>query len=240
MNILSGLFLANTTKRCSINPPSKPPGRPRSIAPTQDLQFNFELRVPYNERKFTSFPEDIFDNVKILVRLTAHVDEESERRNDSYQELVTQCLRAASISISTPSTANFAESNALRCIQLGQILFLYTMCPSMSVSGVYSQSIAVALRDCLMTDPGEVGDHVIWSPEVLCWLLVNGAIAKQAKSLRDWYIKWVIKFTRRHKLQTFDQLEALLSKTVWAEGQFGLECRKMWDEISAIPESEDM
>jgi len=209
------------------------------MAPMQDLDFNSELRLPSNKRRFTPFPEDIFDNLKLLVRLRTDSEEEDERINSVYQDFVSRCLKNASTSLSTPPKINVKESNAVRCIQLGQILFLYTICPSMSVSGVYSQSIALALRGCLEAGWSESGDTFIWLPEVLCWLLVNGAITQQEKSIQLWYLRRLIEFTRHQKLQTFEQLESLLRKTVWSEEQFGSACRSIWMEMLDIQAPED-
>jgi hypothetical protein len=205
----------------------------------QHLDFNFELKLSCHEENFTPFPMGIFDDLKLLVRLRTEMDEEDERKNTSYQDFVSRCLMRASTSLATPPKANATEPIVLRCIQLGQILFLYQICPSMSVSGVYSQSIALALRGCLEVGSSEAGDRMIWSPEVLCWLLVNGAITQQVKSLQLWYLRRVIEFTRYQRLQTFNQLEAMLRKTVWVEGQFGSACRSLWMEILAAQPSED-
>lgn len=209
------------------------------MAPMRDLDFNFKLKLPCHDKQFTPLPTDIFDNLKLLLRLKAKLDEDNERRNSALHEFVSRCLKCAFTSLSTPPPANVTESNAVRCIQLGQILFLYTICQSMSVSGVYSQSIAVALRGCLETGWSGSGGPVIWSPEVLCWLLVNGAITQQVKSSQVWYLKRVIEFTRHQKLQTFDQVESLLRKTAWTEEQFGPACRSIWREVMAAQTSED-
>lgn len=207
------------------------------MAPMQDLDFDFERKLPCHEKEFTPLPQDIFDNLKIFVRLRAELDEDDERRSCVLQDFVSRCLKLASTSLSTLLLASM--SNAVQCIQLGQILFLCTICPSMSVSGVYSQSIAVALRGCLETGWGESGDPVVWSPEVLCWLLVNGAITQQVMSLQVWYLRRLVEFTRYQKLQTFDQLESLMRKTAWADEQFGPACKSIWKEVMATQASED-
>lgn len=204
----------------------------------QDVEFNFELKLPCNEQEFTPFPGYLFDNLKVLMHLTTDLDDGDERRNQFYKDFVSRCLLRASTSLLTPANTNVAESHAERCIQLGQILYLYTICPSMSISGFYSQSIAVALRGCLEAGWGGTGNPVIWSPEILCWLLLNGAVTKQARSLQVWYIKRVAEFTRLQNLQTFDQLEALLYKTAWTEDQFGSACRSIWKEILVLQASE--
>ena len=124
------------------------------------------------------------------------------------------------------------ESNTIRCILLGHILFLLIDCPSMSVSGFYSQSIAMALRGCLETGWGAPGDSVIWSPDVLCWLLFNGAITQPVKSpLYKWYVSRLIDFTTTQRLQRFDQLECMLRRVVWTEECYGSSCRNVSKEI---------
>jgi len=102
----------------------------------------------------------------------------------------------------------------------------------MSVSGFYSQSTAMALRRCLETGWGASGDSVIWSPDVLCWLLFNGAITQPVKSpLYEWYVSRLVEFTRTQRLQGFDQLEYMLRRVVWTEEYFGSSCRSVGKEI---------
>jgi hypothetical protein len=210
-------------------------------SPTQEI--DFKLTFPWSEKEFTPTPKYIFDDVNLLVRLMAEFgcesmpDEEDERRDFVYKEFVSRCLGRVLNSISTAGKANVA-SNAVRCIQLAQILFLYTICPSMSVLGVYCQAVAVALRACLEASCGEFGEPVRWSPEVLCWLLINGAITKQRKSHQQWYEKRVVDFTRHHRIQTFDRLEALLRNVVWSGDKFRTACRSFWLQNMAATESD--
>lgn len=180
---------------------------------------------------YTPFPQDIFVDFRLLVHQIKDFDEEDENNNCIYQDFLSRCLENAATSLSTPPKASVLESNAVRCIFLGQILFLLTDRPSMSVCGFYSQSISMALRECLETGWGTSGDLVIWSPEVLCWLLFNGAIIQSVKSpLYKWYISRLVDFTRTHSLQGSDQLEYMLRRVVWTEC-FGSSCRSVGKEI---------
>ncbi|KAN0091817.1 hypothetical protein V8E51_017664 [Hyaloscypha variabilis] len=227
---------------CSINPPLTRPPSVVAASPTQEI--NFKLTFPCSEKEFTPTPKYIFDDVNLLVRLMTEFgcesmpDEEDERRDCVYKEFVSRCLGRVLNSISTAPEANVAESNAVRCIQLAQILFLHTICPSVSVSGVYCQAVAVALRACLEAGCGEFGEPVRWSPEVLCWLLINGAITKQRKTHQQWYQKRVVDFIRYQRIQTFDQLEALLRNVVWSGDTFRTACRSFWMQNLAAPESD--
>lgn len=205
------------------------------MAPSKEQDFDFESRLPCDERYYTPFPVDAFDDLKLLVHLKAELnqvsDEEAERMSFVYQNFTSRCLARASVALSTPTSSSSKELNASRCIKLGQILFLYTICPSMSVSGVYCQSIATALRACLESGCGESEESVRWSPEVLCWLLINGAITRQTRALQHWYLRRIVDFMRRRGVRTFLQLEVTLRKVVWTEDRFGAACRSIWPEL---------
>jgi len=168
------------------------------------------------------------------VRIKTELDElpssEAEKKTSIYQTFVSQRLSRASASLSSSPIADFAQSTVLRSIQLGQILFLYNFCPSMSISGVYCQSLAVALRGCLeqagQSDPSK---RPSWAPEILCWVLVNGAITKQESALQAWFLRRVAEFRDVHGLDTFDRLVEMLRKVVWIEAEFGAACRDLWE-----------
>ncbi len=215
------------------------------MASIQTQGFVFDFKLACSEQNFTTLPEGIFDDLKFLVRLSNELgckpmpNEEDERRNRIYQNFVSQCLAQASRSLLTPAEANISELKAIRSVQLGKILFSYILCPSMSVSGVYCQSIAVALRACLETGCDELESPVRWSPEVLCWLLVSGAMTNQVNTLQMWYRRRVADFVRYQKLQNFDQLEAMLRKVVWAGDEFGAACRTIWMDNMALQISEE-
>ena len=195
--------------------------------------------VRCEERGFTPFPPDIFGDVQRLVVLRNEFGcdplprDEDRKRSIAYNGFVSRFLTRASKSLSMLAPGDTAKSKVIRSIQLGQILFLYTVCPAMSVSGVYSQSIAVALRDFL-EGPYELasGESVLWSPDVLCWLLFNGAITKQAKPLQGWYLRQLRELLKSQRIAHFQQVESLLRKVCWLEEQFGVACRAVYEDLA--------
>ena len=157
--------------------------------------------------------------------------DKGRERSLAYYEFVSRRLCRTSRSLPQPLVVNTAETIVLRSIRLGQILFLYTISPAMSVSGVYSRSIAEALRLCLEQPNLQNGDSLYWSPEVLCWLLFNGAITTQAKVTQEWYFSRVRDFLRSQGISRFDQVENLLRKVCWLEDQFGIACRTLFRNL---------
>ena len=188
--------------------------------------------MPCDEQKYTPFPQEIFVDFRLLVHQIQDLDDEDERNNSIYQDFLSRCLEDAATSLSTPPKGSVLESNAVRCILLGHILFLLIDRPSMSVCGFYSHSVAMALRDCLETGWGASGDPVVWSPDVLCWLLFNGAITQPVRSpLHKWYMSRLVEFTRAQGLEGFDQLEYMLRRVIWTEELFGASCKRVGKEI---------
>ena len=219
------------SSRCTINPPLT---IITSVPLHDGFDSDFELNLRCDEQSSTPFPEDIFDDIKFLVRIKGELDhipdEEVQRKDCIYKTFLSQALSRAYASLSASHVANVVHSEVKRCIQLSKILFLYTICPSMSVSGVYSQSVATALRARLVARSRESECPVRWSSEILCWILVNGAITKQPKASRAWYLRRVEDFRRSRNIQTLDQLIAMLRKIIWVEDKFGSACRRIWLE----------
>lgn len=118
----------------------------------------------------------------------------------------------------------------MRCIQLGKMLFLYSHWPAMSVAGVYCQATALALQASLMEHTSESDRPIYWLPEVLCWILVNGAISNH--SLQDWFLQRVTIFFQDHDIASYNQFEALVRKVAWTEGLFKIACKNIWTKIS--------
>jgi hypothetical protein len=209
------------------------------VAAISEHSFDYDLQFPCHENNVTAFPRDIFDDIKYLVQMAAEYgcrpvrDDDCKRQDHEYRTFVSQCLARAYTSTSETPTLNVAQSNAARCIGLAKMLFLYAHWPSVSVSGIYCQSTGLALRTSLEENCGQFGDRVRWSPEVLCWILVNGAVANHARDLKEWFLRRLADFTQRQKFESFDQFEALLRKVVWTERSFKSSCRELWAEISA-------
>ncbi|KAK5045750.1 hypothetical protein LTR84_008842 [Exophiala bonariae] len=226
---------------CDINPPLTVPSAP-SPRPLDATNSHVELHV--RQWGYTPFATDIFEDIRKLVALREEFCSEPEprekrrERNFAYHKFVSRCLRRTSRSLPQVLAVNTAETIVLRSIRLGQILFMYTISPAMSVSGVYSRSIAEALRLSLEQPSPQNGDSLYWSPEVLCWLLFNGAITIQTKATQQWYFRRVREFLRSQCISYFNQVENLLRKVCWYEDQFGTACRTLFRDLVRAAGSE--
>ncbi|KIW11763.1 hypothetical protein PV08_09035 [Exophiala spinifera] len=221
---------------CDINPPlTVPPvSNPKASV---DATSNVKLPIFSRHSDPTLSPSDVFDDIRRLVALREEYGCDplphgrDRERSLAYLELVSHRLHRTARSLPHSLLVSTAETIVLRCIRLGQILFMYTVSPAMSVSGVYSRSIADALRLCLEQTNPENGDAVYWSPEVLCWLLFNGAITNQAKVTQKWYFSRLREFLHSQSISHFDQVEVLLRKVCWLEDQFGVACRTLYRDL---------
>jgi hypothetical protein len=184
-----------------------------------------------------TFSSGLFDHIRGLVAMRDEFgcdlssQTQNVRRSLAYERFVTRLLRRTSRTLSQSPTVLTAQSNMIRAVRLGQILFLYTISPAISVSGVYSQSIASMLRDCLLQSYRRLNSWLRWPSEVLCWLLFNGAITKQAKHIQHWYFQCTTEFLHSQRITNFSQVEELMRKVCWIEDMFGTACRLLFRHV---------
>lgn len=221
--------------RCNIWPPLS--NMPQVGAVTKQY-LEPRLHLLCSKQDFTIFPATIFDDVRYLIKMTSvhgcssAPEDESKRRDHDYRSFVTQCLTQASSSMLGALTYTEIESSTIRCIQLAKMLFLYAHWPAMSVTGVYCQATALALQASLMEHTTQSDSPVYWLPEVLCWILVNGAISEHP--LQDWFLQRVAIFTHDQHITTYDQFQALIREVAWTEGLFKIACKSIWTKVSAM------
>lgn len=198
---------------------------------------NLNNHIPSHKPDRIRIPRDSFDDVRRLVHLRNEFGcdrlprEKDVQRGFAYENFVSQCLIRAARSLPVLTNVETAESNVLRSVRLGQILFLYTLCPAMSNSEIYTQSAVGALRTCLERSYNVYGGKDTWPPEVLCWLLFNGAITNQLKPLQGWYFRQVAEFLNSHHIRSFDKVEKLMREVCWLEDEFGTTCRAVFGHV---------
>jgi hypothetical protein len=165
----------------------------------------------------------------IVVKPAAH--ELTQWRNLLYKKLVLRRLQRTLDRLAHLEVISAEESRTEPPLQLAQILFLFTIHPTMSFSGACSQSVAETLRETLEQRIAENGSMFFCSPQLLCWLLFNGAITQQLLSARLWFRQRVVEFLKTTNAKHFDEIEVLLRKVCWSE-RFGKACRTFYNDLA--------
>lgn len=78
-----------------------------------------------------------------------------------------------------------------------------------------------------------------WAPHsiLLLWVIFAGACVSQSKKERPWFIFHLARGIRLLKLQTLDQLRAMLLPFFYLDRMFKERLTKMWEEANAIAQA---
>lgn len=128
-------------------------------------------------------------------------------------------------------------SSMMRSVYLSKIMFLYIVSPAITLSGVSPSTIALFLRTSLeagLTPPSGSSSTAIWNPELLCWVLMTGAVTKQDDAHRGWFVRRVAEYCSLYGIYSFDGLAESLQRVAWADGKFAQSCQRVWSEVEKI------
>lgn len=153
--------------------------------------------------------------------------------DEGFQDFLSSRLTYAASTLGTrPASQDSLASNMMQSVYLSKIMFLYIVSPAITLSGVSPSMIAMSLRASLEDGLASSGAQVaIWNPELLCWVLMTGAVTTQDEQHRAWFVKRVSDFCTVHGIYSFEGLAELLQKVAWAEGKFASSVQRVWHEI---------
>jgi hypothetical protein len=211
----------------------------------RDDHFDFEKNFPARTEGSIHIPPSVFDDVKFL--LHSKVEDPTRQPGDDdimrcandegFQEFLSFRLTHAANMLGKRLYTNSPEpSNMMRSVYLSKIMFLYIVSPAITLSGVSPSTIAMFLRLSLEAGlaPPSGSSPAIWNPELLCWVLMTGAVTKQDETHRGWFVRRAAEFSRLHGICSFEGLAEVLQKVAWAEGKFAQSCQRVWNEVEKI------
>jgi hypothetical protein len=178
----------------------------------------------------------MFDDVKFFFRIRADSRPSTESGSNSdlnakLQTFISSRLAYATENLGKPASDIPQVVNMIRSITFSKILFLYATCPSMSVTGLFSRYIAMSLRSSLEIGFSVPESPVIWKPELLCWVLMAGAVTVQDQAYRAWFLRRIEDFLALHSIEEFTQLVNMLKEIMWEEENYPSACQRVWDDV---------
>jgi hypothetical protein len=196
-------------------------------------------------REAIAIPPDTFDDVDRLLSMHKRYGNQplsawyTRLQSNEYSSLMAARLRRTSQNLMRPAQMRTIDALAMQSVRLGQILFLCTISPSISVAGVYSHAIAGALKDALEVFYLQRDGLCMWPYELLLWLLFNGLITEKAGAAKIWFRSRVVEIIWTRGIRDFGQVKSLLTETCWSEDIFEALCRDAFERLSIMPYAND-
>lgn len=190
--------------------------------------------------EYSKIPASTFDDVKFLLQakieepLTTTVIRMRCANDDNFQKFLSSRLQHAAIAIGRAPLVSSEVAKMTRSVQLSKILFLYIISPAITISGVSASSIALSLKTSLEMGFEASESPTIWKPQLLCWVLMTGAVTPQIRGNRVWFVRRVAQYIALYRVHRFDNLVKVLQLTAWSEGEFARRCNQVWKELEAI------
>ncbi|KAK5049008.1 hypothetical protein LTR84_005430 [Exophiala bonariae] len=232
--------------RCLVQPISPP--LPEHQSSTRGINnsntFNFERSFPTHPHRTIDIPSSEFHDIRFLLQSRIedpnrqpHDDDIMRCANDvEFQDFLSSRLMYAASRLGTQSADYDSQvANMMQSVYLGKIMFLYIVSPAITLSGVSPSTIAMSLKASLedglaASETAPVG----WNQDLLCWVLMVGAVTTQDDSHRRWFVRWVAEFCSVHSIYAFESLAELLQRIAWADGKFARTCQRVWSEIEPL------